>query len=176
MSEFMKTDPTIPSIASLSIDGSVSHALRLSRDDLAATPANEQVPDVSAVHPGRRGRAVNLAALLRQAEPAADAAFITFHAARDDFHVSVPLGEVINRGLVVFEVDGHPLPPEQGGPFRFLIRDPATCHSAELDECANVKYVSRIELSATRRVDTRPKDETAHAELHEAEKKEHGPR
>jgi hypothetical protein len=35
-----------------------------------------------------------------------------------------------------------------------------------LDECANVKYLSRIELTERRGRDTRPADEKAHEALH----------
>ena len=36
----------------------------------------------------------------------------------------------------------------------------------EIDECLNVKYVERIELTAGPGRDTRPTDEEEHAELH----------
>ena len=55
---------------------------------------------------------------------------------------------------------------DQGGPFRFLIRDPAACHTDELDDCANVKFLNRIELSVRRGRDTRPQNEEEHARLH----------
>jgi hypothetical protein len=50
---------------------------------------------------------------------------------------------------------------------RFLIRDPSACHTSELDDCANVKYLSRIELSVRKGRDTRPADEGQHAALHD---------
>ena len=45
---------------------------------------------------------------------------------------------------------------EHGGPIRLIIRDPSACHTGELDDCANVKYLSRIELTERRGRDTRP--------------------
>jgi hypothetical protein len=151
----------------LLVDGAVEAPLRLEYDDLAALPDADQIADVTPFHLGRKGRAIDLRALLRLARPTPGAAFLTLHAARDDFHVSVPLDEVRDRGMIVYRLEDGPLGPDQGGPIRFLIRDPASCHSAELDDCANVKFLSRIELSEARGLDTRPEDESAHAALHE---------
>jgi DMSO/TMAO reductase YedYZ molybdopterin-dependent catalytic subunit len=150
----------------LLVDGAVEHPLRLEFDDLAALPIEDQIADVAEFHPGRVGQAVDLRALLRRAMPHADANYLTLHADRDDFHVSIPLEEIRDRGMILYRVGPAPLGTDQGGPIRFLIRDPANCHSAELDDCANVKYLSRIELSVKRGRDTRPEDEQAHAELH----------
>src|SRR5438309_1917648 len=103
------------------------------------------------------------------ARPAPEANYLTLHAERDDFHVSVPLQAVRGEAVVVYRVGEEPLPQQQGGPIRFLIRDPAACHTDELDDCANVKYLSRIELSVRRGRDTRPADDAAHAALHAAQ-------
>jgi len=110
-----------------------------------------------------------LEALLERARPHADANYLTLHADRDDFHVSIPLGAVRGEAIVVYKVGDDRLGPEHGGPVRFLIRDPSACHTSELDDCANVKYLSRIELSRRRGRDTRPADEAAHAALHAAQ-------
>ena len=91
---------------------------------------------------------------------------MTLHADRDDFHVSVPLAAVRAEGIVVYHRAGGPLEIDQGGPVRFLIRDPAACHTDELDDCANVKFLNRIELSVRRGRDTRPQNEEEHAKLH----------
>jgi DMSO/TMAO reductase YedYZ molybdopterin-dependent catalytic subunit len=152
--------------AVLVVDGAVNRALLLSIDDLAAIPDEDQIPDVAAFHPGRKGRGVDLRGLLRLADPHPDARYLTLHAGRDDFHVSIPLGEIRDRGMIVYKLMDAPLGVENGGPFRFLIRDPASCHSGELDDCANVKYLSRIELTTEKGVDTRPSDDEAHAALH----------
>ena len=53
-----------------------------------------------------------------------------------------------------------------GGPVRFFIPDHAACHVAEVDECANVKFVDRIELTHGRGFDNRPTEEEEHVELH----------
>lgn len=154
----------------LKVEGAVEQALELSFDDLARLPEAAQVHDVSRFHPQRRGDGVTLEALLERARPRPEANYLTLHADRDDFHVSIPLAAVRDECVVVYRLGAGPLGPEQGGPIRFLIRDPAACHTDELDDCANVKYLSRIELTVRRGRDTRPADEAAHAALHEAQK------
>lgn len=150
----------------LVVDGAVANPLRLGFDDLAGLPEADQIPDVSPHHPGREGHGIDLRALLRLAGPKNEARFLTLHADRDDFHVSIALDAIRDRGMVVYRLGDGPLETSRGGPIRFLVRDPATCHTAELDECANVKYLSRIELTTGRGRDTRPEDEAAHAALH----------
>ncbi len=150
----------------LLVDGAVENRLELRFADLAKLPASQQVPDVSRFHPKRQGDGVALEALLAEAKPRAEANYLTLHADRDDFHVSVPLAAVRAEGIVVYHRAGEPLEIEQGGPIRFLIRDPAACHTDELDDCANVKYLSRIELTIRRGRDTRPQNEEEHAKLH----------
>jgi DMSO/TMAO reductase YedYZ molybdopterin-dependent catalytic subunit len=108
-------------------------------------------------------------ALLRLAGPHPDANYVTLHADRDDFHVSVPLEPVRAEGIVVYKLEGRPLGPENHGPTRFLVRDPSACHTGELDDCANVKYLARIELTVRRGRDTRPTTEAEHEALHERE-------
>lgn len=151
----------------LRIDGAVESPQELGYGDLLDVPESERVLDVSRFHPGRRGDGVTLESLLRRARPRAGASYLTLHAGRDDFHVSVPLEAVRSEGVVVFRLGDRPLGPDQGGPVRFLIRDPAACRSDELDDCANVKYLDRIELTVGRGLDTRPEDEAAHRSLHE---------
>jgi DMSO/TMAO reductase YedYZ molybdopterin-dependent catalytic subunit len=153
----------------LRIGGAVEQPLDLLYEDLAGLPEEDQVRDVARFHPGRQGDGVWLEALLRRARPRAEANYLTLHADRDDFHVSIPLAAVRGEGVVVFRKGAERLGADQGGPVRFLIRDPAACHTDELDDCANVKYLSRIELTVRRGRDTRPADEGAHAALHQSQ-------
>ncbi len=153
----------------LKVEGAVEHPLSLTFEDLARLPVAVQVLDVSRFHPTRRGDGVTLEALLERARPRAEANYLTLHADRDDFHVSIPLQAVRGEGIVVYRLGESGLGPEHGGPIRFLIRDPAACHTDELDDCANVKYLSRIELTIRRGRDTRPADEGTHAALHAAQ-------
>jgi DMSO/TMAO reductase YedYZ molybdopterin-dependent catalytic subunit len=150
----------------LRIDGAVERPLFLTFDDLAAFPEGEQVRDVSRFHPERKGDGVTLEALLARCRPQPEASHVTLHASRDDFHVSIPLDVLRGQGIAVYRLGDGPLPPERGGPVRFVIRDPSACHTGELDDCANVKYLDRIELTVRRGRDTRPADEAAHAALH----------
>lgn len=152
----------------LCIDGDVEQPLELTFKDLAAFPESDQVRDVSRFHPKRPGDGVTLEALLARARPRPTATYVTLHASADHFAASVPLEAIRAEGIIVYQLDGKPLPPEKGGPLRFLIRDPAACHTDELDDCANVKFVDRIELTAGRGLDTRPRDEAEHQRLHEA--------
>jgi DMSO/TMAO reductase YedYZ molybdopterin-dependent catalytic subunit len=150
----------------LIVDGAVERPARLSFEDFRAMKPEQQVPDVSRFHPNRCGDAVTLEAILERVAPRPEARYLTLHADRDDFHVSIGLDAVRGEGLIVYKVAEAPMTPKQGGPYRFLIRNPAACHTDDLDDCANVKYLNRMELSAERGLDTRPENEQEHAELH----------
>lgn len=150
----------------LTIDGEVQTPLALSQADLQAISQPHQITDVAALIPSRRGQAVWLEGLLAQASVKPAATHLTLHASKDDFHASIPLAAIANRALVIYALDGGPLPASAGGPVRFFILDHAACHSAEIDECANVKFIDRIELTAGKGQDNRPQDETSHAALH----------
>jgi DMSO/TMAO reductase YedYZ molybdopterin-dependent catalytic subunit len=139
----------------LTIDGEVETRLTLSRADMAALPDELLVPDVSQIEPRRQGRAVQLNALLDRVAPAATATHLTLHASTDDFAASIPLDAVRGSGLLIFEIDGEAVHATQGGPYRFLIPNAAACQTAELDACANVKFLDRIELTAGKGRDTR---------------------
>ena len=64
--------------------------------------------------------------------PGAD--YVTLHADRDDFHVSLPLEALKGQGIVVYKQGSDVLGVEHGGPIRLIIRDPAACHTGELDD------------------------------------------
>jgi DMSO/TMAO reductase YedYZ molybdopterin-dependent catalytic subunit len=150
----------------LSVEGELFKSLRLTWQDFAAMDAEYQIADVSQVDPKRQGGAVTLAGVLALAQPKPSAAYLTLHAAADDFHASIPLSAVLDRGFFIYRLDDAPLSPAAGGPVRFYIRDFAACHVGEVDECANVKFVDRIELSAEKGFDNRPLDDQSHEELH----------
>ncbi len=154
---------------SLRVDGLVERPTTLGFADFEGFPEADQVRDVSRFHASRRGDAVTLESVLRRVAPAPTANYVTLHAARDDFHVSVPLDAVRAEGLIVYKVGEGPLDVSQGGPIRFLIKDPDLCHTSELDDCANVKYLDRIEFAERKGRDTRPQDEAAHEALHAKE-------
>jgi DMSO/TMAO reductase YedYZ molybdopterin-dependent catalytic subunit len=153
----------------LKVDGAVERPLELTYAGLSAFSDGDHVIDVSRYHVTRKGDGVDLDAIFRLVVIRDDAKFVTLHASRDDFHVSVPLEPLRGQGIVVYRIGTDPLKPEQGGPIRLIIKDPASCHTGELDDCANVKYLDRIEITAGRGRDTRPSDESEHAALHEVQ-------
>ncbi|MGQ0633922.1 MAG: molybdopterin-dependent oxidoreductase [Planctomycetaceae bacterium] len=150
----------------LRVDGEVENPCEFSFADLQTIPVADQVPDVSRFHPQRPGDGVTLEGLLKRVRPRPSATYLTLHATADNFHASVPLAAVRGEGIVVYRLNGGPLPAKNGGPIRFLIKDPAACHTAELDDCANVKFVDRIELTAGKGLDNRPGTEEEHRRLH----------
>jgi DMSO/TMAO reductase YedYZ molybdopterin-dependent catalytic subunit len=153
----------------LTIDGLVEIPLSIGFEEIAAIPADAHVADVSAHAAGRAGEAVTLESLLALARPLADANYVTLHAGRDDFHVSIPLEAVRSEAFLIFRLDGAPLDVKKGGPFRLVIKDAAACRTAELDDCANVKFLDRIELTHRKGRDTRPTTADEHAALHAKE-------
>lgn len=155
----------------LAIEGLVARPCVLSLSDLAALPARWQVADVGQLVPGRKGQAVYLAGLLEAIAPQESARWLTLHAAADDFHASIPLEAVRERAVLVYALGGEPLPVSAGGPFRFLIPDFAACRVHEIDECANVKFVDRLQFTAERGQDNRPHDAAEHAALHDRQAK-----
>jgi hypothetical protein len=134
--------------------------------DLAGIPSEHQVPDVSRLVPGRKGDAVTLAGILDLVGPKSTARYLGLHSSTDDFHASIPLEAVRDRALVIYRLDGQPLLTKAGGPVRFFIPDFAACHTHEIDECANVKFVDSVELTAEKGFDNRPHDGATHEELH----------
>jgi DMSO/TMAO reductase YedYZ molybdopterin-dependent catalytic subunit len=153
---------------SLRVDGLVERALTLNFEELSALPELDQVRDVRRLGAKRGGDAVGLATILQLAGVSSAAQYITLHAAADDFHASIPLSSVQDTAVVIYQHEGEPLPSSAGGPFRFFIPNHAACRTAKIDECANVKFVDRIELTRERGFDNRPHDETEHAKLHQS--------
>ena len=134
---------------------------------LAALPG--QIPDISRALPGRQGGGVRLAALLDGVGPLPNAGYITLEAEGGSFSASVPLQPIRDQAIVAYRLGDGPLPVEKGGPVRFFIADMESCGVAEVDACANVKYLARIDLSEGPGHDLRPKTQKAHETLHEPE-------
>lgn len=164
-----QADPLIMPDPTLKLSGELGAPREFTLAELRSLPKEFQIADVAEVDPSRKGRGIWLAGLLHAVEPSADARYLTLHASADDFHASIPLSDVRERGFVIYELDGQPLPAGAGGPFRFAIRDFAACQSAEIDECANVKFVDWMEFTTAPGQDNRPHDDAEHAALHERE-------
>ncbi|MEX2026742.1 MAG: molybdopterin-dependent oxidoreductase [Pirellulaceae bacterium] len=154
---------------SLSVTGLVAAPRQLSFADLVAIDGRHQIADVSRIAPGKRGDAVTLAGIVELVQPMPAAKYLGLHATADNFHASIPLSAVMEKALLIYRLDGQPLPAKAGGPVRFFIPDHHACQTHEIDECANVKFVDAIELTADKGIDNRPHDEQQHAELHAKE-------
>ena len=160
---------------SLRIHGNVCAPRELGFEDLRSLPA--QVDDVGTVIPGRRGGAVRLLDVLALASPegaevSPAEAWLTVEADDGEFSASVPL-DALQEALLVYCLEGEPLPRGMGGPFRLLIPEAARCGRAELDDCANVKFVARLEVTESRGRDTRPSSRDEHEALHRRPGHEH---
>jgi 2-dehydropantoate 2-reductase len=140
--------------ATITIEGAIGQGRSFTRETLAALPLEGRISDVSIIEPRRQGEAVRLSCLLDDAQPDDAATHVTLHSA-DGFSASIPITEVRESGLIIYQLDGQELPDAAGGPFRFLIPNAAECRTAELDACANVKSLARIELTAGKGTDTR---------------------
>ena len=126
------------SMSTLSVGGPcASRSLDLSSDELAASRRAASDPGHrQRVLPGRQGTAVRLAALAELAG-AGGAQFV--HVASDDgsFTANLPLDQALEHGLVIYSLDGEPLPARFGGPFRLLL--------AEGEDCSvNVKFLASL--------------------------------
>ena len=150
----------------LKLNGEVERPLKLTFSELLALHRSYQIDDVSRIDPKRQGTAVKLVGLLEVAAVRTSARYLGLHSSLDDFHASIPLEPVRDRALVIYQVDGKPLATSQGGPLRFYIPDFAACHTDEIDECANVKFIDHVELTAEKGFDNRPKDDDQHEALH----------
>ena len=150
----------------LRVSGEVDEPLELTFDDLCRLSPDLQVADVSQLDPARKGQAIHLNGLLDQAKVRDSAQYIGLHSSTDDFHASIPLAAVRDQAHLIYRLDDGPLPLQAGGPARFLIPNPAACRTDEVDECASVKFVDHIELTAKKGHDHRPDDEDEHEELH----------
>jgi DMSO/TMAO reductase YedYZ molybdopterin-dependent catalytic subunit len=141
----------------LKISGSIRNPLSLSLEDFDRFKGEDRIPDAARIGFRKGGRAVRLSSILKRAEPSPKEPWITFSAPGDPFFASIPLSALNGEGIVLYaDSEGNPIPPEQGGPFRFFIPDAAKCGSEARDECLNVKHLAEIEIGSARGRDTRP--------------------
>ncbi|MFM7734952.1 MAG: molybdopterin-dependent oxidoreductase [Alphaproteobacteria bacterium] len=155
----------------LRIEGEVDRPTAFGAGDLAV--ASGQVADVSAVVPGRSGRAVRLEALLRAAGLRDGATHLSL-VSTDGFAASAPLA-ALRHGVVLYaSPDGSALAEGQGGPFRFLVPEAEGCSLDDVSHCTNVKRLSVLRLTAGPGTDTRPRSEDEHEALHARERHRRG--
>lgn len=143
----------------LRVDGSVTEEGAWTYEDLAKLPKELQVEDVSKVEPDIPGAGVLVKGLISKAKPASRADHATFHSGDGRFAASIPLQDVVERGILVYKRDGAPLLPGKGGPVRFVIPQGD-------DACANVKSVNRIEITSGKGKDTTFDPDHDNPEIH----------
>ncbi len=129
------------------IEGAVVQPVSFDRTAIAALPA-EHYLDVSTVMPDMKGRGIRLKGLLDIPALAIDADHVAFHAVDGKYSACLTLQQAREYGVLVFELDGAPLPDAKGGPFRLITPGLG-------DLCANVKGVGRIEITKGPGRDTR---------------------
>ena len=121
----------------LKIEGRVAAQADLSYRDFQRLP--DQIPDIGRIVPKRQGTGVWVRTLLTAVKPGATHA--VFHATEDGFSARVSLADVSEKGFLIYQINGQPLPASLGGPLRLLI-------PGLDDRCANVKGVVRLEITA----------------------------
>ncbi len=129
------------------IEGAVVQPISFDRAAIAALPVEHQL-DIATVMPGMKGRGIQLKGLLDVPALAIEADHIAFHAADGKYSACLTLQQARDHGVLVYELDGAPLPDTKGGPFRLVTPGLG-------DLCANVKGVSRIEITKGPGRDTR---------------------
>ncbi len=129
------------------IEGAVVQPVSFDRAAIAALPEEHQL-DVSTLMPGMRGRGIRLKGLLDVPALAIEADHVVFHASDGTYSACLTLEQARDHGILVYELDGVPLPDTKGGPFRLIT-------PGLWDLCANVKGVARIEITKGPERDTR---------------------
>jgi 2-dehydropantoate 2-reductase len=129
------------------IEGAVVQPVSFDRAALASLPAEHQL-DIATVMPDMKGRGIRLKGLLEIPALAIDADHVAFHAADGKYSACLTLQQAREYGVLVYELDGAPLPDAKGGSFRLVTPGLG-------DLCANVKGVGRIEVTKGPGRDTR---------------------
>ena len=133
------------------IDGTVVQPVSLDRTAIRQLPSEHQIEDVTRVMPSVKGRAVAVKGLLEVPALLIDADHVTFHSNDGRYAATLTLQQAKDHGVLLYELDGEPLPEGKGGPFRLVTPGLG-------DLCANVKGVSRIEVRVGSGKDTRPSE------------------
>jgi len=138
-----------PHNATLDLIGAGMKPLSLDEATLAHLRPEFHVEDISTLMPSMRGKGVKVAGLLELATFPSNADHVTFFSHDGQYSASLTLDQAKNYGIVVYQVDGEPLPSDKGGPFRLVTPGLG-------DLCANVKNIGVIEVTAGLGKDTRP--------------------
>jgi 2-dehydropantoate 2-reductase len=135
------------------IEGAVVQPVTLDREALTSLPAEYQVSDLGLIMPNMKGKAIRVKGILEVPALAIGADHVTFHSQDGQFAASLTVKQAAEYGVLVYELDGQPMPESKGGPFRLVAPGLG-------DLCANVKGVARIELTKGPGKDTRPSRKT----------------
>jgi 2-dehydropantoate 2-reductase len=135
----------------VAIDGAVVQPVSLDRTAIRHLPAEHQIEEITSRMPSMRGRAVTVKGLLDIPALQIGADHVTFHSADGRYAATLTLAQAREFGLLLYELDGEPLPEGKGGPFRLITPGLG-------DLCAHVKAVARIEVRVGAGKDTRPSE------------------
>jgi len=133
----------------LRIDGAVIQPITLDSAALEKLPVEHQVHDVSTLLTGMKGRGIKVKGLLEVPALAIGADHVTFHSQDGQFAASLTMKQATEHGILIYQLEGGPIPESKGGPFRLVTPGLG-------DLCAHVKGVTRIELTKGPGKDTRP--------------------
>jgi 2-dehydropantoate 2-reductase len=133
------------------VDGAVVQPISLDRMAIKQLPSQHQIVDVNRVMPGMTGSAITVKGLLEVPALGIQADHVTFHSNDGKYATTLTLKQANDFALLVYELDGEPLPDRNGGPFRLITPGLG-------DLCANVKAVGRIEVRVGPGKDTRPSE------------------
>lgn len=132
----------------IEVDGLVAAPLSIDFDAWQKLPRLQQTVDFHCVEGWSVDKVgwdgVPLSALLDQAQPLPQASVVRFHAEGGTYQDDLTLEQARDPAVVLADtVEGHPLPPEHGGPVRLIVPSQLGYKS--------VKWVARIELDDERR-------------------------
>jgi 2-dehydropantoate 2-reductase len=144
------------------LEGECQRPQAFSLLDLRELHPYYQVRDLKLIDERLHGQAVRLRRLLDLAGPEFGTEWLTVESLDGGFSASLPLEEVGRTALIVYQNDGKPLQPDDGGPARFLV-------PYYPDKCANVKSIGRLIVTRKPGRDTRPSDREEHEALHARE-------
>jgi 2-dehydropantoate 2-reductase len=143
------TGPGPSAEAAIQAEGAIIHALRFTRTTLAQLPVAHQVSELPTLMPAMNVRGVKLQAILDVVTLNVGADHVTFESQDGKFSACLTIKQAEEFGILVYELNGAPFPPERGGPFRLVTPGLG-------DLCANVKQVGRMIFSKGLVSDSRP--------------------
>jgi 2-dehydropantoate 2-reductase len=135
--------------ATIQVAGDIMQTLNFMRTSLAQLPATHQVSELPTLMPGMKVGGVKLQAVLDVVTLSVGADHVTFESQDGKFSACLTIKQAAEFGILVYELDGAPFPPERGGPFRLVTPGLG-------DLCANVKQVGRMIFSKGLVSDSRP--------------------